>query len=45
MIEIKQAKDGSWCVVFHSASGLVHDFFNAQQKAEKFALEFYGVSA
>lgn len=42
IIDIKQAADGSFCVVAHLTSGQAHDFFKTQAEALKFAQDFYG---
>lgn len=43
-IEVVQSRDGSWCVVYHAADGLHHDFFSTQSEAVSFASEYYGVT-
>jgi len=42
LIDVKPAKDGTFCVVAHTTSGQAHDFFTTQAEALKFAQEFYG---
>ena len=42
LIDIKPAADGTFCVVAHTTSGNVHDFFTTQEAALEFAQEFYG---
>lgn len=42
LIDVKPAKDGTFCVVAHTTSGNVHDFFTTQEAALEFAQEFYG---
>jgi len=43
MIEIQQATDGSWAVVFNGSDGLHHDFFSTQADALEFCRVYYGV--
>ena len=43
MIEIHHTTDNAYCVVYHGADGLHHDFFGTLDAALEFCQVYYGV--